>query len=90
MFKEIAKSQLEERKDIDDYRFDGDNSCLLHHSAIYKSYSTCKFLLERGSNVNVETSDHLMLIHLAVSFDCPKILKLLIEYGATIEGQGKN
>ena len=31
-----------------------------------------------------------MPINFAVSFNCPKILKLLIEYGANLDGQGDN
>ena len=83
--KQRAKLLLEEGRDID---YDPNGFPLLFYTIYFKSYRSCKYLLENGANVNVETSKHLMPIHIAVHFKAPRILKLLIEYGANLEGQG--
>ena len=62
---------------------------LLHFAIFARSYETCKFLLENGAQVNIEyklRSSHILPIHDAISMNCPKILKLLIEYGANLDG----
>ena len=85
--KQRAKLLLEEGRDID---YDPNGFPLLFYTIYFKSYRSCKYLLENGANANVETSKHLMPIHIAVHFNAPIILKLLIDYGANIDGQGDN
>ena len=85
--KQRVKLLLEEGRNID-YGHNG--YPLLFYAIYFKSYRTCKYLLKNGANVNFETSKHLMPIHIAIHFNVPRILKLLIEYGANIDGQGEN
>ena len=68
---------------------------LLHLAAFGKSYKVCKFLLENGAQVNFEFDTkreigHVLPIHCAVENDYPKILQLLIDYGANLDGSNEN
>ena len=85
--KQRVKLLSEEGRDID---YDPNGYPLIFYAIYFKSYRSCKYLLENGANVNVETSKHLMPIDIAVHFNAPIILKLLIDYGANIDGQGDN
>ena len=64
---------------------------LLHLAAFGKSYKVCKFLLENGAQVNFEFDTkreigHVLPIHCAIQQNSPKILKLLLDYGANLDG----
>ena len=87
--KEI-RSRLTRGFDINGQKDGRDQSVpLLHFAILATSYETCKFLLENGAQVDIEyklRSSHILPIHDAVEMDCPKILKLLIEYGANLDG----
>ena len=69
---------------------------LLYIASFGRSYKTCKFLLENGAQVNIEFDTrlekvgHVLPIHCAVQQDCPKILQLLIDYGANLDGSNEN
>ena len=66
---------------------------LLYIASYGRSYKTCKFLLENGAQVNIEFDTrlekvgHVLPIHCAVQQNCPKILQLLIDYGANLDGR---
>ena len=91
--KEI-RSRLTRGFDINGQKDGRDQSVpLLHFAILARSYETCKFLLENGAQVNIEYElrkgekyRHILPIHDAIEMDCPKILKLLIEFGANLDG----
>ena len=68
---------------------------LLHLATLGRSYKTSKFLLENGAQANFEFDTkreigHILPIHCAVQHDYPKILQLLIDYGANLDGSNDN
>lgn len=63
---------------------DGLGNTGLIYSCKFSNIDLCKFLIERGADVNISNVNGFSAIHFAITKDQIDIVKLLIEYGADV------